>query len=289
MSESETTSESTNEATTETTSEWNSGISEDFRNDPGLDGVSNINDLAKGYLSSQRMLGGRIKIPTEESTPEARTEFNNKLLEIPGVVRIPEEGDEAGRSEFFAKLGRPETHEQYTYKTGELPEGLEGNKEMTEWFLKSAHQEGLPDTAVKNILGQWDQMLSDQHTQKMAAMGEAEASMKKEWGNDYGRRMGAARALLGEHGSDELVELIESSGLGNNPYMTKFLSNVALLTLEDSAIDTGMATASETPAEVNEQLAMAMSNPAYSNSKDPMHKIQVDKVLKLQQKIVAFA
>jgi len=269
-----------------TPNNWRDSINEEYRGDPGLADIKDVDSLAKGYLSSQRMLGGRIKIPNENSTPEDVTAFNSKLMEVPGVLRIPEDGDVQGTNELYAKLGRPETHDLYTYKPPEeMPQGLESNSDITDWFKKVGHENGLSDKAVTAIMGGWDQIIINQHNEKTQAMESASVEMEKEWGAAYTERLGAARGILTEHGSPELEEILETSGLGNNPYFTRFLSKLGMLTLEDSAIQGGIAQASQTNDEIREEINSLMMNPAYTNSQDLMHKQMVDKVSKLNKKL----
>jgi len=267
--------------------DWKLQVNEEFRGDTGLNEIKSVSDLAKGYLSGQRMLGDRIKIPGETASDEDRAAFNTKLTEIPGVLRIPEEGDEEGFRDLYSKLGRPESADKYTYKTENLPEGLESSSVIEDWFKKSAFESGASNEMVSKIMGEWNEMLVTQHNVKQEDMNVAEAALHKDWGNDYARRMGAGRALVTKYGNDQVDEAIEASGLGNNPYFNKMMSDIGMSNLEDSAINAGLQSASETPPEIQEKINEGMSHPAYMNPKDPQHKDIVAKVFKLRQQLSA--
>ncbi len=275
------------EPTPAESSDWRSQVSEEFRGDDNLNNITDVSDLAKNYLSLNRMMGSRIKIPGEGASDDDRAAFNSKLTEIPGVVRLPEEGDKQGFDELYAKLGRPETVDGYTYESPDMPRGSDESKVIADWFKAQAHESGASNQFVSKILGGLDQMMLSNQEAQQKSMDLAESDLHMEWGNDHARRMGAARGVVGEFGGDEAQKAIDDSGLGNNPHFNKMMSNIGLANLEDSAINAGLQGASETPAEIQENIHEAERHPSYLNAKDPMHDSQVEKVVKLRGKLIA--
>jgi len=72
-----------------TESSWKESISEAYRNDPSIEKFTEIDALAKSYINATRMIGqDKIVVPNKNSTEEVWEEA-------------------------YAKLGRPETPDQY--------------------------------------------------------------------------------------------------------------------------------------------------------------------------------
>ena len=57
-----------------------SSLPEDLRTEPSLQNIQDVNQLAKGYVSAQRMVGAdKMAIPTKNSTPDDWKEVYTKL------------------------------------------------------------------------------------------------------------------------------------------------------------------------------------------------------------------
>lgn len=270
--------------------DWKTHISEELRADKGLDTVNSLEDLTKGYLSGQRMLGNSVRIPGKDAAPEDTKAFHDKLEVIGGVVRIPETDDQEGWNALYAKMGRPPTVDEYNYEKPENhPEGMEYSEELQKGFLEMGHKIGLTKQQAHDTLNWYSNMnilgFEDSETKKE----EAGRALKVEWGSDYTRRASAARQLIDKYGNEEINELFDSTGFGNDPRVLKMLSNIGMATLEDSVIDAGLTSASLTPPEINEKIAELRNHPAYMDQFDPQHKSIVDKVQKLYKDLSALS
>ena len=112
---------------------------------------------------------------------------------------------------FYNKLGRPETPQGYEAPTENMPD-LPVNEEVRNQFYEEAHRIGL-------------------NKQQTAALLRWEAESTK------GRM--DSHSQNSEFGGDELVNLLDSTGLGNNPAVIKAFANIGKAIMNDEIIGGG--------------------------------------------------
>lgn len=194
----------------------------------------------------------------------------------------------------FRKLGLPEDAEKYEVK---FKEGASVDDDFAKDFRVQAHKLGvLPKQA--QALADWFSDLNKSAVEQsqaaaQAAVQEGLANLKKEWGEGYGKKLGAAQKLVREFKEDfpGLGEALDATGAGNNPVFIKFFSKVAeTLWKEDSFVDHGDAgggtgmTPSEAKAAVNK--IMGDQTHPYWIKDHPGHKAavaEVQNLIKAQQ------
>lgn len=119
------------------------------------------------------------------------------LVEIPG-----EDADDDARNQFYSKLGRPDSAENYGI---ELPDG--GDKEMHGWFQETAHKYGLTVEQAKGVFGDYQEMAGARIEGMEAAtreQGEADIkALKSEWGQGYEGKIDAGQRAVAALGYEE--------------------------------------------------------------------------------------
>ena len=66
--------------TTETPARFIDGLAEDIRNEPSLQNIQDVDQLAKGYVHEQRMVGAdKIPLPNKHATDEDWNQFYSRL------------------------------------------------------------------------------------------------------------------------------------------------------------------------------------------------------------------
>jgi hypothetical protein len=245
--------------------DWSSGLPDDIRKDPSLEPLKGkgITDVVKSFINAQRLVGAdKIVLPKENSKKE--------------------EWDD-----FFKKLGRPDKPEGYKLtKPSDLPKGFPYQEEMMKGFAKVAHETGLSEKQVSSLckwylqseVDSWDGMARD----SAQAMQEAESVLRKEYGNAYDQRIGAAKVLIEKFGGPELKAVLDGTGIGNNPLLVKFLVNVAGQFSEDTLKGMGKSQFNiQTPEEAKRQIDELKLNKdfmeAYWNPKNQGHQAAKDK------------
>lgn len=182
-------------------------LPEEFRGDKAFEKFGDIGALAKGYRETVKFVGA------DKAT----------LLRLPQDEAAPEWG------EVWAKLGRPEKPEGYSFDgLDDLP-GLDA-------FRTAAHAAGLPAKQAAAV-AKW--YAEHQGQQRDALRAEAETTLKKEWGAAFDERLHGARKAMDQFGGQELREWIERSGFGNHPGVIRMFAKVAQQLAEPGALKGG--------------------------------------------------
>ena len=277
----------TNEPTpTDTSSNtWREALPEEIREAGALKDIPDVNTLAKSYVDAQSFVGRSIRIPGEDASDEVKSEFNTKLTEVPGVGRIPTtESSAEDWQEFYGKMGRPEAPDGYKIeRTSES-----GDPEMEASFLSKMHEIGLNQAQASEMVN-WMNSGSSNITQEMEAQQEkALGELKTEWGQAYDKKIGDARNALQVYGDDALVEMLNTTGLGDSPSMIKAFAKIGEGLTEDAALNLGgVQSATNTPAEARSKIDEIIGNPnhPYNDGNHPSHASEVARVARLYQAI----
>lgn len=221
-----------------------------------------VGDLAKGYVSAQKMIGDP-----------------NSLIKIPGSDPTSEEGSEEWGG-VYSKLGRPGEAKEYKMPDElnvEMQTKLGLTTETLSEFGDIAHKLGLSQHQFKGVmdwyLGFGNSQIDAFTQEQQAASEEAAAAiegLKKEWGSAYDDRMNMGVAAIEEAMGDDakdLVAAIEETGLGDNPLMLKFLASVGESMQEDNgggesrnSFDNAL-----TPAQATAKIAELQSDTDFQN------------------------
>jgi len=243
---------------------WRESLSEDIRGEKSFD-VFKGKDwnevgpvMAKSFLESQKMIGGSVKIPGEDAKPE----------EIDA---------------FFKKLGRPDKPEDYQYqKPNFVSKDVQWNDEMAKDFLGVAHQIGLNSRQVQSLIGWQGSWMDKGAVNAREQVKETLNVLKKEWGSDYDRRLVLGERAVRQVGGDELVNLLEKTGLGNHPVLVKVFAEVGDILAEDGLIEgrvEGVLGAEDYKAKINAMM-MDKLHPLNDLS-HPGHKAAVEELTRL--------
>ncbi len=178
-----------------------------FKDDPAL--------LATSYLEQEKMNSGRVKMPTDASTPDEK-------------------------SAFYQKMGRPDNAEGYT-----LPQLADGQA-FDDAFLGSmrtvAHESGVSDKQFGGLMEKYMAYQEQVEDAKIAASNaEAETTtqeLQKEWVGDYDKNLEiskrALRELVPEAIKDDFVKLLTDKDLVNNLVFIKGLYSIGAKMLDDT-------------------------------------------------------
>ena len=119
------------------------------------------------------------------------------------IVRLPEPGNEAAKSEFFNKLGRPETPDGYAEKL----DGLDKD------FLKVAHDSGITkdqfETLVKYDKARIEKLQQTAEAQFAAKSAAEVESLKNEWGGRFEELQEVAKRAVRKFELGDMLPQIE--------------------------------------------------------------------------------
>lgn len=253
--------------------DWRASLPEDLQAEPSLQDIKDITGLAKGYVHAQKLVGMD----------------KQRFAVVPG-----EDAGEDAWNEFYEKVGRPETADAYQLPEVKL-EGVERNEDMEKWYKDTAHKFGL---SAKQAAGLYEEYMSfakgswDQNGTQLEQMRDAGTqAIKQEWGAAFDRKMGAAVNVLKNHASEDFLDMLDNTGLGNHPEMMKMLASIAEAAGEDTLTDKSKVTNARTPAEANAEIARKQSDPdfmkAYLTADHPSHDWAVGEMTRLTKDAVA--
>lgn len=177
---------------------------------------------------SESLLGSQpATAESEAAAPESTPE--------PFLSALPEEGDAEGWAAVYAKLGRPESAEGYELP---LPEGDSGEfaKQTSEWM----HKAGLNKQQAQALATNWNEYQAQQaQAQQTAIKQQAESdlsSVRQEWGADFDANKSVMAKAFNTFAPPEFVEMLDKSGLINNPVIAKMFLKIGSAINEDQSV-----------------------------------------------------
>jgi hypothetical protein len=182
-------------------------------------GWKTADDAIKSYTELEKMSSGRVKMP----------DFSN-----------PEQNAEEIRA-FYQKTGCPENPEGYT---PDLQEGSEKfiDAETMDVIRKAAWDSGTSNqafsTTVKAVVDAMESRLAQ-------SLQQGEAALKEEFGDKYDENLSIAQRFVKEACSPEFLEIMDTTGLGNNPVVLKEFINLGKKTMADTLIKGQVANSEE--------------------------------------------
>ena len=224
--------------------DWRDSLPSDIRS--SID-VESVEDLAKGYVNAQQMIGGSIRIPGKDAGQEDWNKFYDKFSEVPGLARYNPED----LSSLYDAAGRPKSADDYKVD-GAPPE-----------FLQAAHDAGLNRAQVEALLDFEKNVESAHADLEQQEIDQGINSLKQEWGHSFDRKLeeGQRAVAFLENTVPGLAEALEATGAGNHPAMVKVFQALGA-NLQEGAGFTGShaASAAMTPYEAKMQIQEILSN-----------------------------
>ncbi len=170
-------------------------------------GWENADNVIKSYSELEKSASGKVKIPGEEASPEERSSFYNKI-------------------------GRPDSPEGY--EITDIPENVGMDDETLSQLRKDAFEAGVPKVAFETVLKNYLNRMSEQVVQSRV---DGEKVLKEEvWKGDYDKNIEIAQRYVTEHCSDEFKQVLEDTGMGNNPVFAKHFYEQGKKVLSDTLI-----------------------------------------------------
>ena len=219
-------------------------------------------NVARSYINAEQLIG-RDKIP---------------------IPKTPEEWDAT-----YKRLGKPDSAELYVLPIDESidPKLREHLGKDAEWFRAEAHKLGLNEKQATTLFsafsGRVVENISNIQTTGETEKLNTEIQLRSEFGSAYEGKMILAGRALQELGGDELVKLVDATGIGNHPAFTKAFMKIGNMMAEDLGLDKNTGALMQSKESIQEQIVTLQTSAEYTDASNPAHKIAVDKVAKLMQ------
>jgi hypothetical protein len=163
-------------------------------------------EAVKSYFELEKAMGGRVKIPTEDSTED---EINA----------------------FYKKTGRPENPDGYEIN---VPEELDmlRDESMEAWARQALFEGGASKALGEKIIQGWYEKVNAD----LAASKEAgERELKQEFAAQYDENIAIADRYFATC-SPEFIDLCKRMGLASNPVFIKEFLNKGKQTMADTLV-----------------------------------------------------
>jgi len=241
---------------------WQSGLNEDLRGDKTLAAITDINQMSKMLVHSQKMIGkDTVALLNENSTDEERNEF-------------------------YTKMGRPESADKYEINTENVSPDF---KELVEgdmgWYKDFAFKHGISQDVAQNMFNDFQEHNNSKFAEQMeASKGQADEkfnNLMQTWGNDANANLQQADNLLNIIGmSDDVV----NAGLQKNEVVIGLLHKMSQMVAEDTLSTGGEGNMTQNAQEQINAI-MEDKNSPYWNGKHPRHREIVNKMQVLYSKL----
>ena len=248
------------------TTNFKDSIPEQYREEKSLENINSMDDLLKGYVHAQKLVGSnKIPVPNKHATEE---DWN----------------------EVFKRLGAPDSPEGYQYnlKDQEMDTG------QLQQFNQTAHRLGLLPKQAEGLVKFYNELngniAANQEDQAAQAQLNTEVELKKEYGPQFSKRLDQAKKLAVSTLGQDFLEntfLKDGSRLGDNLSVIRAFSNLADKLSEDEIIKgdgTGYMTAKEIEKEIDD---LTQEGSPYWNKTHPNHQKNIQEVLKLREMLTS--
>ncbi|HBQ1970518.1 TPA: hypothetical protein L7M67_004416 [Klebsiella pneumoniae] len=151
------------------------------------------------------------------------------------IEKLPDDGDEKGWQDLYAKLGRPEKIEDYGIKP---PEGSDGT------FLNTAlswmHESGLNKKQAETVIHKFNEYAAEQQksAQENIAIQNAANREKviKSWGSEVEANTAILQNAVQRFFPDAVIEKFNTAGLLNDPDLVNAVLAIGKALGEDKTV-----------------------------------------------------
>lgn len=155
------------------------------------------------------------------------------------IEKLPDDGDEKGWQDLYAKLGRPEKIEDYGIKP---PEGSDGT------FLNTAlgwmHESGLNKKQAETVINKFNEYAAEQQKSAQENIANQNAANRekviKSWGSEVKANTAILQNAVQRFFPDAVIEKFSTAGLLNDPDLVNAVLAIGKALGEDKTV-TGAA------------------------------------------------
>ncbi|EQB1788404.1 hypothetical protein ACYCW3_000219 [Klebsiella quasipneumoniae] len=151
------------------------------------------------------------------------------------IEKLPDDGDEKGWQDLYAKLGRPEKIEDYGIKP---PEGSDGT------FLNTAlswmHESGLNKKQAETVIHKFNEYAAEQQKSAQENIANQNAANRekviKSWGSEVKANTAILQNAVQRFFPDAVIEKFNTAGLLNDPDLVNAVLAIGKALGEDKTV-----------------------------------------------------
>jgi len=161
---------------------WLDALPEDVQDyKDTLSKYKSVPDMAKALANANALIGKKLGVPNENSTPEEVSAFRKAM-------------------------GVPESLEEYKFAPDALPEGMTWSDDFAKPFAEVAHKHSIPPGAMRELANQF----ANYERHKFEAIQatyekqrtDSVQTLQKEWGGEFTKNIGLAKQAAKMAGVD---------------------------------------------------------------------------------------
>lgn len=229
-------------------------LGEELRMNKALQNFKTADDLAKSYIHANQLLGKRMSELSAEDAAHFR-----KLVNV------------------------PESKDDYI-----LADDLKDTD--VSWYKEAALKAGLTKEQAKDLA---DSFILSERTKAESLQKEMELesaawvdSLKKEFGSAFDKQVEIAKRGVKAFGDDDVVKILNETGLGSHPAVVKMFAKIGRELLEDKLVKADApAVFGTTPSDAMNQISLKKADAefmqAYMSPRHPEHKRAVEEMSRL--------
>jgi hypothetical protein len=197
---------------------WTAATTKELRADPRFvawaSKFESFDAAVKSAMELESKAGAALTPLTDKSTPEEIAAYHERI-------------------------GAPKTADEY-----ELTENKElSGTDMKAWkdkafslHLTREQAAGLWKDASESAVKVLADFRAKESQARAQARTDTESTLKKEWGDNYGKQVDAFNRALSKYGDKDLLRDLDASGAGNKASIVRFLARIGAELQEDTAI-----------------------------------------------------
>lgn len=238
-------------ATPAAPADWRAGFAEDVRSNPVTQRLAGPEAALRELIGAQKMIGAdKIVMPGKDAKPE---ELN----------------------EFYTKLGRPATSEDYDLSGVAIPENVAVDDAFQGAAVGKMHELGLTQAQVDGVLNMYYDEVGGQGASRATELAQnVEAgiqALKTEWGPAYRGKadlaMRAFRAGAGEFAKEiEAAETLDGVQLGDHPAFIRVFATLGAQMSEHGLVGTATTSSTLAPGEAKNARLKLLADPKFKEA-----------------------
>lgn len=240
---------------------------EELTGDASLQQIKTVQDLAKGYVNAQKLVGA-------------------DKIALPGA-----NADDEAWGAFHSKLGRPDDVAGYEFTPAKEDAHFKPDEGLVKGFSEVAHKFGLSQKQAAGLYDWYSGSGEEQMSTIEGAMSEkrevAEKALRTEFGTAFEEKVKLSQAAVRELGGEELQAFMNETRLGDSVPLIKAFAKMGAMMVEDRLEGAGGVRFGTGKAEALAELETLKGNAehvkAYITADHPGHKAAFDKQTKLME------
>jgi hypothetical protein len=238
---------------------WRESLPEEIRAAPSLETIPGINELVKGYVNAQTMVGlKKVAVPDVNSSPDIWNEF-------------------------YKKTGRPEEATNYAFDNTGIPENLVPTEENLNAAKTMMHELGLSDKQASGVYSYYNTLLKQgaelEEVKQNQAYDEGVAALKSQYGYTYEKNIEIGNRAIRTFDPDGVLE---DAGMLNNPKIVDILVKVGKAISEDKLIGETVPIGL-TPNDAETKIKALRADPSFINFDHPNHGTTITEIGRLSK------